>query len=153
MEHRNSQKRFIEKGYVYFVTVKTQDNFPYFREPIFCDFWIEELKLCKQLKKFELYGFCLLYDHFHIILKPEDEYNISKVMQFLKRHFSRNTNIILGCTNPKVRSSDEGDNGHCRLQVEEAQTLIQQLDENVTQWKSEFNQKYTPQKQLLFNSD
>ncbi len=161
MKHRDSQKRFIEKDYIYFVTTKTHDNFPYFREPIFCELWIEELRLCKIMKSFEIFGFCLVYDHFHMVLKPGDDFDISRVMQFLKRHFSRNANIILGCTNPNKSSSDEGDNGHCRLQVEDEQdskstqvkiseTLIQQLDEKIENWKTQFNQKYTPPKRLLF---
>lgn len=95
MEHRNSQKRFIELGYVYFVTGKTFHNFPYFEEDIFCELWIEELKLCKELKKFKLYGFCLLYDHFHMVVKPGNEFDISKIVHCLKRNFSRDTNKII----------------------------------------------------------
>ncbi len=102
MQHRDSQKRIYEEGFVYFVTSKTKDGFPFFQiDPkinlgqVFCELWIEELKLCKELKKFELYAFCLLYDHFHLLLKPTKENNISEIMRSLKTNFSRNINRIV----------------------------------------------------------
>ncbi len=65
-KHRNFQKRFHEVGFVYFVTGKTKDDFPFFRiDPkinlgqVFCELWMEELSSCKNLKQFELYAFCL----------------------------------------------------------------------------------------------
>ncbi len=94
-KYRNSQKRIYEDGFVYFVTSKTKDSFPFFQEEIFCDLWIEELKLCKELKKFELYAFCLLPNHFHLLLKPNDKNNISEIMRSLKTNFSRNINRVI----------------------------------------------------------
>ncbi len=134
MEHRNSQKRFIESGYMYFITSKTHGNFPYFREEIFCKLWIEELKLCRELKRFELYGFCLLYDHFHMVLKPCDEFDISKVMKFFKENFSRDANKILGI-NPI-----EGETAPVRLQ------LVTQIKV----WNEKIISKYSLAKQLMF---
>jgi len=93
--HRNSQKRYYDKNYVYFITIKTNQGHPYFKEKIFCDLLIEEIKICKKLKKFYLYGFCVLYNHVHFLLQPGEEYNISKIMQFIKGAFKvGNTNII-----------------------------------------------------------
>ncbi len=93
--HRNSQKR-IEGNYSYFVTCKTKGNFPYFENETLCELFIEELKLCKAIKKFQLFAFCLLYDHFHIMLKPNDEFgNLSKIMFSLKKQFSHDANRIL----------------------------------------------------------
>ncbi len=45
--HRNSQRRFYGQDYIYFVVAKTFDNYPYFREPIFCELLMEELKIPK----------------------------------------------------------------------------------------------------------
>ena len=104
--HRNSQKRFYNKGHTYFITTKTYQSYPYFEEEIFCELFIEELKLCKKLKGFELYAFGLNYDHFHLVLRPNDEVNISKVMQSIKRNFSRDVN--------KIISTNEGDIPQCR---------------------------------------
>lgn len=94
--HRDSQKRFIFENAIYFVTSKTYHNYPYFREQIFCDLFVANLRLCKRLKGFLLYGWVLNHDHFHLLIQPNDEFNISKVMQFLKRHISRDMNYVTG---------------------------------------------------------
>ncbi|MDP8204430.1 MAG: transposase [Candidatus Tenebribacter mawsonii] len=115
--HRNSQKR-IYGDYVYFITCDVQDKIEFFKEEIFCDFWIEELKLAKEMKKFKLYAFCLNYDHFHLLIKP-DKINYSQIMHFIKRHTSRNLNIILGYNKidlGKMANSGEGDVGQRLLQ-------------------------------------
>ncbi|MBI5755196.1 transposase, partial [Candidatus Peregrinibacteria bacterium] len=94
--HRNSQKRIYIPDAAYFITVKTLNNEPFFRESIFCDLFVENLRVCKRLKEFELYGWILAYDHFHLLIRPGDRFNYSKIMQFLKRHFTRNANVIMG---------------------------------------------------------
>jgi REP element-mobilizing transposase RayT len=97
--HRNSQKRYYQENLIYFIVTKTFENFPYFKEPIFCDLLIEDLKICKKLKKFKLYGFCLIYDHLNLLIHPNEEFNVSKIMQFLKRHLSRNINYVIDINN------------------------------------------------------
>jgi hypothetical protein len=42
--HKNSPKRIIFPGAVYYIVIKTQDNYPYFKEEIFCDSFIDDLK-------------------------------------------------------------------------------------------------------------
>jgi len=117
--HRNSQKR-IYGDYVYFITCDVQDKIEFFKEEIFCDFWIEELKLAKEMKKFKLYAFCLNYDHFHLLIKPDNKIaNYSQIMHFIKRHTSRNLNIILGYNKidlGKMVNSGKGDVGQRLLQ-------------------------------------
>lgn len=95
MSHRNSQKRFYHDDAIYFITANTHQKYPYFREEIFCELWLEELRLCKQMKDFELYGFCLLHDHFHMLLKPGGKFDISKIMQSFKKNVSQDINKIM----------------------------------------------------------
>jgi REP element-mobilizing transposase RayT len=131
--HRNSQKRIYEEGGEYFVTCKTKDNYPFFKEQIFCKLWIEELSLCKKLKKFELFGFCLLPDHFHMMFRPGNHENLSRVMQFFKRHFSRSANWLGG-------HLPEGDIRECRLLNEKyknLETIISLHDEKLNAMKKQ----------------
>ncbi len=109
--HRNSQKRFYDEGNIYYIVTKTHDNYPYFREPIFCRLLVEELKLCKEMKKFALFGWSIIYDHVNLLLMPEDGYNISQIMKSLKENFSRDANYII--TGRKFT----GDTATCRLPV------------------------------------
>ena len=103
--HRNSQKRFYAEDFIYFITTNVADRSPYFKKEIFCDLFIDCLKFCKELKKFELYGLVIIPNHIHLLLRPSDEYNISKVMKSLKENFSRNVNIVLGFTNEGATTS------------------------------------------------
>ena len=104
--HHNSQKRFHNNRYTYFITAKTHQSFPYFKEEIFCELFVEELKLCKKLKKFELFAFGLNYDHFHLMVKPGDKANISEIMRSLKTNYSRNVNRIIDNVDSKATSRD-----------------------------------------------
>jgi REP element-mobilizing transposase RayT len=114
--HRNSQKRIIEEGAVYFVTTNTYNKHPYFNNDIFSYLFIAQLKLTKILKGFELYAFCILYDHIHLIIKPSDEYNITKVMFSLKKQFSHSANRVMGFTPLKpISTPPEGGQSIARL--------------------------------------
>ena len=138
MQHRNSQKRDYQDNNVYFIVTKTFQNFPYFKEHIFCELFIEELKLCKELKKFKLYGFCIIYDHLNLVVHPSSDFNVSKIMQFIKRHFTRDINYITGTANA-------GDIRECRLRgsnYEKYNVFIKKYDEKVEQLKKEYNKKY-----------
>ncbi|MBU1164990.1 transposase [Patescibacteria group bacterium] len=145
-KHRNSQKRYYDTNEIYFVTVKTQNNYPYFKEKMFCNLFIDEIKLCKKLKKFNLFAFCIMYDHVHFLLQPGEKYNISKVMQFLKRHFTRNVNYIIGYNN-ELNPINEGDIGQCRLPKEE-QDMIKEFIMNVKDYREQFIKKYRFDKTL-----
>ncbi len=95
------QTRFYDKNYIYSITVTTYERFPYFKESILCDLWIEELQFCKELKNFKLFAFCLLPNHFHLLIQPSEKENISEIMKFFKENLSRDINrIIAGETAP-----------------------------------------------------
>ncbi|MBU0577730.1 transposase, partial [Patescibacteria group bacterium] len=102
-KHRDSQRRIYVEDGTYFVTTNTFNWCPYFKEWIFCDLFVENLKLCKKIKGFYLYAWFLGYDHSHLLVRPGEEFGLSEVMQFLKRHISRNINIIMGYkTEPNI---------------------------------------------------
>jgi REP element-mobilizing transposase RayT len=94
MDHK-SQKRIYFEGAEYFVTFNTQDRIKYFVETIFCEVFIACLRLSKIFYKYDLYAFVVLLEHAHLLLRPEEAKDLSKIMQFLKRHVSRQINYIL----------------------------------------------------------
>ena len=109
MIHKNSQKRYHNPSYIYFITVNTKDKQSFFREKIWCNLWIEELQILKKLKPFKLFGFCLNHDHFHILLQCNEKHNISQVMQSFKKNFSQDANKI-------IQGIPAGANSDSRLQ-------------------------------------
>ncbi len=94
--HRNRQKRIIFPDACYFITSNTFNWHPFFKEPIFCDLFVENLRLCKRFKGFLLYGWILVYDHFHLMVQPGDDWNISDMMFSIKKQFSHDVNRIIG---------------------------------------------------------
>jgi len=73
--------------------------------------FIEELKLCKKLKQFELYAFSVIYDHVNLLFQPSKKYNISKVMKSLKENVSRDINYVI------FNEYRGGDTSTCRLPI------------------------------------
>jgi len=137
--HRNSQKRFQIPSHVYFLTVKTHQGFPYSQEKVLCELFMEELRLCQELKKFELFAFCLNLDHFHLLLRPGVMANISEIMHFLKRNFSRDANkIILGF------DYNEGDIPKCRRSngIDKYDRIGDDMDRRLRIYRFKFLQKH-----------
>ena len=93
--HRNSQKRFYGEDKIYFITTVTHQRFPFFKEDLFCKLFVENLRICKKLKKFKLYAFIIIPDHVHLLLKSGNDFNISKVMQSFKQNVSCDINRII----------------------------------------------------------
>jgi len=143
--HRNSplfprgrQKRFYGSDKIYFITANTDGRFPFFKENLFCELFLENLKICKMIKGFKLYGFTIIPDHIHLLLEPVGRFNISQIIQFLKRHFSRDMNFIL-CPN------NEGEIRESRLQngkYEIFQNIVNIHDEKLKQIENNFIKKY-----------
>jgi len=150
--HRNSQKR-IYGYYVYFITCDVKEKIAFFKEEILCEFWIEELRLAKEIKEFKLYAFCLNYDHFHFLIKPNNA-NYSQIMHFIKRHTSRNINIILGYNKidlDKLSSYPvEGEVGQPRLrrdgynfpEFDDTRRRIREFDKITLKYRKQYTKKY-----------
>jgi REP element-mobilizing transposase RayT len=145
-QHRNSQKRYYEENLIYFIVTKTFENFPYFNEDIFCDLLIEELRICKELKKFKLYGFCLIYDHLNLLIHPNKEFNVSKIMFSIKKQFSHNANRVIGNNNLKI---NEGEQTFVRLQDNNGNNLTCNYHKIVNKLHNQFIQKYGQNQSII----
>jgi len=133
MLHRNSQKRIYIDDATYFITTTTKNRVAFFKEKIFCDLLIEELKICKDIFKFYLYAFVILDNHLHLLLKPKTAKDLSKIMHFLKRNSSRNINRIIESDTPRP----EGEDDHPRLQGG-----FQSIEQKIKIFQKQFLQKY-----------
>lgn len=102
---KNSQKRFLAKHAIYFITTNTYKGFPYFAEDIFCESFLDVLRFAKETKSFKLYGLKINCDHIHIMMQPTGEYSYSEIMHNLKRVSSLHINQII--KGPEVYSGVE----------------------------------------------
>lgn len=139
--HRNSQKRFYNRNNIYFITTKTKWNFSYFSEPIFCDLFLEELRLVKKIKQTEVFAFCVIPDHVHLLVRCRGKYTISEFMQSLKKNFSQDANKI-------IENMLEGGNSNSRLHKVDIKKFqnqfifkygIQPYEFRMFQWQSSFH--------------
>ena len=86
-KHRDSQRRYYVDGSIYFVTCKDIDNYPFFRQQVFCDLFLENLRACKELKQFKLFAWVLIWNHFHLLLQPSDRFNLSENHAFFETEY------------------------------------------------------------------
>lgn len=145
--HRNSQKRYYGENYIYFIVTKTRQNYPYFTEKMFGEILVEELRICKKLKQFKLYAFCLVYDHLNLMVRPCKKFNVSKIMHFIKKNTSNNINKIMGFN--VFESKYEGEFAQIRLRMDKYTRLcrkkfVQKYGKNQTQippfkWKHSYH--------------
>ncbi|MBU0577451.1 hypothetical protein KJ742_02540 [Patescibacteria group bacterium] len=76
-----------------------------------------------------MYAWFLGYDHFHLLLKPGEEFGLSKIMQFLKRHVTRDMNYVIG-HNQLDYPKSEGAIRESRLRGSEYECFRQIIDEH-----------------------
>ncbi len=79
----------------YFITTVTYDRYPYFYNSKFCKILWNNIFYAQKIKKFKLYGFVIMPDHLHILLKPNNDYKISQIMKNIKRTSSLHINNLL----------------------------------------------------------
>ena len=126
MLYRNSQKRFYKEGLIYSITSNTKGWVPWFEDEELCEIWLNTLIQVKQLKGFDIYAFCLLPDHFHLLLRPTERFNLSVIMKSFKENSSQDIN--------KYLRSNEGATSTSRLH--------QEYDIEKFRWHKSFHDHY-----------
>ena len=74
--------RPIDDGLIYHVINRGNNRQPVFRKPGDFQAFVDAMADLKARKPFELYGYCLLGNHFHLLLRPKGA-SISRIMQSL----------------------------------------------------------------------
>ena len=139
MFHRNSQKRFYGADKIYFIITAVDKRFPFFKENLFCELFIDNLRLCKGLKGFRLYAFNVIFDHIHLLLQTGEKYNISQVIFSIKKQFSHDVNRIIG-KNKSYANINEGEQTFVRLHGDEI-AVVNKYQNAVQKLHKEFIKK------------
>lgn len=82
-------KNKIYPGYLYFLTLTVIDWVDIFTRPHYKHIIIDSLKYCQQQKGLELYAWCLMSNHLHLIASAKEGYNLSDVLRDLKKFTSK----------------------------------------------------------------
>jgi len=107
--------RPIDAGLVYHVINRGNNRQKVFRKRADFAAFLDALAELKERKPFELYGYCLLNNHFHLLLKPTGDASISRIMQSLlvshtqryHRHYQSGGHVWQGRFKSPIIQADE----------------------------------------------
>jgi putative transposase len=86
----NIHRYYVPESIV-FITTVTKDRRSDLIEPTSIRVFWDTVKLVKEFHPFELMAYIILPDHFHLLIKPENDMgNYSTIMHSLKRNFALN---------------------------------------------------------------
>src|SRR5262245_61551814 len=90
--------RPIEDGYVYHAINRGNNRSDVFEDDEDREAFLEALSKAKDRYPFQLYGYCLMPNHFHLLLRPESAQSISRILQSISvahtwRHHRRRQSV------------------------------------------------------------
>jgi len=106
--------RPIDDGLIYHVINRGNNRQGVFRKPADFQAFLAALAELKERKPFALYGYCLMNNHFHLLLRPK-EANISRIVQSLlvshtqryRKHYRSGGHVWQGRFKSPVIQNDE----------------------------------------------
>lgn len=72
-----------------FISFATVGWIDVFTRPLYKNIIVESLGYCQKEKGLELYGWCIMTNHVHIIAKAKQGYELSNILRDFKRHTSK----------------------------------------------------------------
>ncbi|MDF3078491.1 MAG: transposase [Sphingobacteriaceae bacterium] len=74
---------------VYFVTFTVHQWADVFTRQIYADEFTNSLRYCQEQKGLEIFGWVIMSNHCHLILRAAGRYSLSEIMRDLKKHTSK----------------------------------------------------------------
>lgn len=80
-------KNKINEGYIYFLTLTVVDWVDVFTRPAYKHIIIDSIKYCQETKGLEVYAWCLMSNHIHLVagVKEESKYTLSDILRDFKK--------------------------------------------------------------------
>jgi putative transposase len=88
-------KHYFDQGTIYFVTSVTKNRVEIFKDETLARFLAVAIAYHKYTLNFKLFGYVIMYDHFHLLLQPCEKYSLSRIMKDIKGNFSRKYNEFM----------------------------------------------------------
>jgi putative transposase len=82
----------------YFVTARTSQRRPLFRDRCAARLFLRELQGCREELGFLLLSFAVMPDHVHLVVVPGPGADLPRIMQHVKGRFGRTYNLARGGT-------------------------------------------------------
>ena len=81
--------------HAHFVTFTVLDWIDFFTRDEYRQIFIQSIKYCQEHKGLEVYGYCIMPSHVHLILRAKDKEKLEDVIRDLKRHTSKSYHKLL----------------------------------------------------------
>lgn len=82
-------KNKIFPGYLYFLTMTVVDWVDIFTRPVYKHLLLDSLKYCQQEKGLEVYSWCLMSNHLHLIASAKEGFNLPDILRDFKKFTSK----------------------------------------------------------------
>ena len=79
----------ISPGYVYYLTLTVEEWIDVFSRPAYKHIIVESLNYCIINKGLEVYSWCLMSNHLHLIASAKEEGNLSDILRDFKKFTSK----------------------------------------------------------------
>jgi putative transposase len=86
--------RKLRDGATYHVTSEINRNEMELQSPRIKAMFLTFVNKAKQKYPFQLFNFCIMDNHIHLLVKPERGQSLSKIMQWIKGNFARYWNKV-----------------------------------------------------------
>ena len=96
-------KNKISEGYIYFLTLTVVDWVDVFTRPVYRHILIDSLKHCQNEKGLEIYAWCLMSNHLHLIASAKEGFNLSDILRDFKKYTSKQLVVAIGKENENRR--------------------------------------------------
>ena len=84
----SSNYKIRDQSHLYFLSFATVNWIDVFIRPLYCGILLESMKYCIREKGFEVYAWCIMSSHVHIIIGSRDK-KIEDIVRDLNRHTSK----------------------------------------------------------------
>ncbi len=91
-------RRHFEPGAIYFVTVVSHKRIPILSLEKSINLLLLTIEYFKIPLDYKILAYCIIPEHFHLLIQPFGKYNLSYLMQMLKGSFARRLNKISNST-------------------------------------------------------
>ncbi|AKQ45126.1 transposase [Rufibacter radiotolerans] len=82
-------KNKIQEGYLYYLTLTVVDWIDVFTRPVYKHLLVDALRYCQQEKGLEVYAWCLMTNHLHLIASAKEGQNLSHILRDFKKFTSK----------------------------------------------------------------
>jgi putative transposase len=81
--------------HAHFVTFTVLDWIDFFTRKEYSEIFIQSVKYCQEHKGLEVFGYCIMPSHIHLIVRAKDKERLEDIIRDLKRHTSKSYHKLL----------------------------------------------------------